>query len=174
MWYLVLIALVLVGCGKQSHAPTTQESFLSAFRHAYDAQDREAMALLVWWTGVPDDLRSQMGQGLAVGMADGVAITDASFVDYAEDSEIPTEVGGRAIEPSLQPRYWLIAKYEGQMQPGSRKITGTKKLAVGLTNGCFFICAARWKKSEQDGAANGSQPIRSETNRTSSAAGSRR
>ena len=30
------------------------------------------------------------------------------------------------------------------------------------------------KKGEQDGAANGSQPIRSETNRTSSAAGSRR
>ena len=29
-------------------------------------------------------------------------------------------------------------------------------------------------KSEQDGAANGSQPIRSESNRTSSAAGSRR
>lgn len=33
----------------------------------------------------------------------------------------------------------------------------------------------RWEaKGEQDGAANGSQPIRSETNRTSSAAGSRR
>ena len=30
------------------------------------------------------------------------------------------------------------------------------------------------QKSEQDGAANGSQPFRSETNRTSSAAGSRR
>ena len=30
------------------------------------------------------------------------------------------------------------------------------------------------KKGEQDGAANGSQPIGSETNRTSSAAGSRR
>jgi hypothetical protein len=29
-------------------------------------------------------------------------------------------------------------------------------------------------KGQQDGAANGSQPIRSETNRTSSAAGSRR
>jgi hypothetical protein len=32
----------------------------------------------------------------------------------------------------------------------------------------------RGQISEQDGAANGSQPIRSETNRTSSAAGSRR
>ena len=30
------------------------------------------------------------------------------------------------------------------------------------------------KKGEPDGAANGSQPIRSETNRTSGAAGSRR
>jgi hypothetical protein len=34
--------------------------------------------------------------------------------------------------------------------------------------------ASAEKKGEPDGAANGSQPIRSETNRTSSAAGSRR
>jgi hypothetical protein len=38
----------------------------------------------------------------------------------------------------------------------------------------FHLTVEEMKKGEQDGAANGSQPFSSDTNRTSSAAGSRR
>ena len=44
----------------------------------------------------------------------------------------------------------------------------------GLSCYTNFSAAVELARAEPDGAANGSQPIRSETNRTSSAAGSRR
>ena len=50
--------------------------------------------------------------------------------------------------------------------------TNQAKAADGFRS--VFLSSLKIKKTEQDGAANGSQPIRSETNRTSSAAGSRR
>ena len=43
-----------------------------------------------------------------------------------------------------------------------------------IIRSCVSCDEQQNQKSEPDGAANGSQPIRSETNRTSSAAGSRR
>jgi hypothetical protein len=49
-------------------------------------------------------------------------------------------------------------------------IAGFLMLVGGVVNGINL----RRKVTEQDGPANGSQPIRSETNRTSSAAGSGR
>jgi hypothetical protein len=47
------------------------------------------------------------------------------------------------------------------------------EVLLGMTTLITWIFVV-WKIGQQDGAANGSQPIRSETNGTSSAAGSRR
>jgi hypothetical protein len=49
-----------------------------------------------------------------------------------------------------------------------------KTLRFALTNATLLTPSATLGNAERNGAANGSQPIRSETNRTSSAAGSRR
>lgn len=47
--------------------------------------------------------------------------------------------------------------------------------SIGVDEHAFALAESRWRQSsEPDGAANGSQPFRSETNSTSSAAGSRR
>lgn len=45
---------------------------------------------------------------------------------------------------------------------------------AGIRSNGVEVVSITLKKAEPDGAANGSQPIRSETNSTSSAAGSRR
>ena len=55
---------------------------------------------------------------------------------------------------------------ERVLTPAAKRIARAPQDATGLTAGKAM--------AEPDGAANGSQPIRSETNRTSSAAGSRR
>jgi hypothetical protein len=49
-----------------------------------------------------------------------------------------------------------------------------KRGTVDFVKACEWLVAHAPANGEPDGAANGSQPIRSETNRTSSAAGSRR
>jgi len=63
---------------------------------------------------------------------------------------------------------------------GASAYATLKRVAIAPPSGSFISSNAKQTSGritiqfEQDGAANGSQPIRSETNRTSSAAGSRR
>ena len=127
----------------------TQAEFLGAFRHAYEVSGAGAITSLVWWAGVPDDLRDLMSETLSPsgGIVEGrIKITGASLINYTEDGAIPMEIDGRSIEPNLKPKYWVVAYYETQMQGTDKKLTGTKKYAVGVTNGCFYICGVRWKK----------------------------
>jgi hypothetical protein len=74
----------------------------------------------------------------------------AKYKEFNVGFDLPT--GVRVVEAKLQPE------------------TVSRIVALGAT--VAFSCYR--DDSEPDGAANGSQPIRSETNRTSPAAGSRR
>ena len=67
-------------------------------------------------------------------------------------------------------------RWEAAKDIGSVGMTNTPQLQIiGLKGEVIApTFPYRPEKSQQDGAANGSQPIRAETNRTSSAAGSRR
>ena len=65
----------------------------------------------------------------------------------------------------------LVVRYHGYARmPGTPPPPATNVYGIGIS----FEDTVGPGKSEPDGAANGSQPVRSETNLTSSAAGSRR
>jgi pimeloyl-ACP methyl ester carboxylesterase len=91
------------------------------------------------------------------------------FIFHAED------------DPGVLPA--VVDDYVSRLKATNKSVTQVKvkegghydsMIAPGLSKGVAWLRELRGKTVPPDGAANGSQPIRSETNGTLSAAGSRR
>ena len=77
--------------------------------------------------------------------------------------------------PQRKELFGVLLTGSGASEDEAIKHLKLKVLSEDEARSALRTLAEEWgKKRQPDGAANGSQPIRSETNRTSSAAGSRR
>jgi len=98
----------------------------------------------------------------------GQTVSDIDTTLYAGYTSVSFSVkgpsGGAYIRDVKTPKSLITVILEYPMDQA--------KAAEGFRS--VFLSSLKINKTEPDGAANGSQPIRSETNSTSSAAGSRR
>lgn len=192
--FAIVMALVLAGCAEQNGSSRVSTM-------AKENEDIEAIRQLAadwragWLAGDVDLLLSlyaadpvvmPQDQPVVVGKDAIRPLYEALFKEFDFKSEGTVKEVGVSGDLGY---FWSAYTLTATPKAGGEPINVTGKSILILKRGS----GGAWKiarlmdnsdraatgesmrhKSEPDGAANGSQPIRSETNRTSSAAGSRR
>ena len=144
----ILMLLVVWDCNAQTDAPTSQQTFIEAYRSAYEGGRREELLRLVKWNGVPDDLRrtQEIMYSWFLGKHKIVSIELVPFKLGPGDTQ---EVDGRPTELNLDAKYWLLVDHEGNEGYEDSKSSGSIKAPVGIEGGAFFICGTKWADNQQ-------------------------
>lgn len=107
-----ILMLVCVACGsKQQADPQVAEAFVERYQAAYAARDREAILLMIDWSGVDEELRDYT-KAAAYPDAGGRIIRTIESEPHEASGSDARAHGGRPIEPATEPTLRIEIVFE--------------------------------------------------------------
>lgn len=103
--------LVLVSCGSKKQGPSGIDEFVKTYQTAFEAQDREAIMLMIDFGQTPVELRDFTKEFVFpyLGLVEVVSIRAEPYVPEDRDRQ---QVDGKDIEPAPTPTHRMILEFE--------------------------------------------------------------
>jgi hypothetical protein len=131
----VLIALVC-GTGTLSAQSPAEQQLISAYRAAHEAKDVVRAMTLVYWAGVPDDIRASFRRNFQSDFAR--KINTVQVIPREANQLTEYTRGGRTYRTNLEVVGNLVVRFEAPQADG---VTATT-YPLGARDGKLFITTA--------------------------------